>query len=94
MELEQERIRGERARQLMEDPMIAEALDMIEREAVRQWEMSPARDTEGRERLWMFYVITKKFRNTLQETMDTGKMAAIQLSEKQGLAAKVANMWR
>jgi len=42
----------------------------------------------------MFYVITKKFRNTQQETMDTGKMAAIQLSEKQGLASKVANMWR
>lgn len=94
MELEQERIRGERARQLIEDPMIVEALDMIERETIAKWEQTPARDTEGRERLWMFYVVAKKFRNTLQETMDTGKMAAIQLGEKQGLAAKVANMWR
>ena len=90
MELEQERIRGERARQILEDPMVRDALDAIEAETIAKWEMTPARDTEAREKLWMFYVVSKKFRNTLKETMDTGKMAAIQLSEKQSLATKVA----
>ena len=44
-------------------------------EVLRQWEECPARDTEGRETIWLLYKTTKKFRRLLTGYVETGKMA-------------------
>lgn len=81
--------RASKARAVMDSPIVKEALEMIERETLAVWEQTPSRDTDARERLWMFYVITKKFRNTFQQAMETGRMAELQLQQKEGFLSNV-----
>jgi len=69
--------RAERARQLLDDPMLKEALDLIEREIIEQWEAVPVRDVEGRETIWRFYKTAFKFRAILQGAVENGKVAAL-----------------
>jgi hypothetical protein len=75
MSPEQERDRGTEAKLLLENDLLNGALDAIEAEVLRQWEECPARDTEGRETIWLLYKTTKKFRRLLTGYVETGKMA-------------------
>jgi len=63
----------------LQDKLLIESLDTIEREAIAEWESCPARDTEGRELIWQFYKAAKKFRGVLQGMAQDGKM--VQLRE-------------
>jgi hypothetical protein len=92
MTLEEEKNRGDHAQRLLADPLLNEILDSMEKETVELWEVTPARDTEGREHLHRFYLVCRKFRNTLKTMADTGKMANIQL--ERSLPEKVAQMFR
>ena len=80
MNLDEEKRRGDHAKRLLDDELLNETLDRIEKDTLTMWEESPARDTEGRERLHLFYLACKKFRNELKNVMYTGKMATQQLS--------------
>lgn len=82
MDQEQERIRGEKARQILNDELVVEAFSLIEKQIIEQWEQAPARDKEGKEHLWIYYKVLKKFKAHLEDVLNTGKMAAIQLQEK------------
>ena len=75
---EQLKLRGEQAKRLVEDKLLIEALDSIEKEIIEKWEACPARDKEGREELWVYYKTSKKFRSTLQGTIESGKVAQLQ----------------
>jgi hypothetical protein len=57
-------------------------LDAIEHDILVAWEATNFRDTEAREKAWAFYLASKKFRNTLTNYIQTGKMAVMQLEEK------------
>lgn len=81
MTQEEEMQRAEHARQVMEDPLVQEAFSVIEKEILSQWEECPARDVEGRERLWQYYKIAKKFRGVFEGVMETGKIAKRQLED-------------
>lgn len=70
--------RAEHARQLLEDPMLKEALDLIEKEVILEWGGCPARDKDGREELWKFYKTALKFRGILQGAIESGKVAQFQ----------------
>lgn len=83
--------RGERARQLMDDPLLKESLDSIEREILDQWEACPVRDIEGRELLWRYFKTAKKFRGILEGTMQNGKIAAFR--EKQSITDKAVSLF-
>lgn len=50
---EREIQRGERAAQLLQDELIVEALETIEKEYTERWKNSPVRDAEGREKLYL-----------------------------------------
>lgn len=86
--------RAERARQLLEDPMIAEALDLIEQEVVDMWAGCPVRDVEGRESLWRLYMTAQKFRGILRGTMESGKIAADNIRGKQAFTERLLNSVR
>jgi hypothetical protein len=72
--------RGRQAAELLESPLLKAALDAIEAEVVAQWEQCPARDTEGKEALWQLMKTSKKFRSLLTGYVNTGKLAAENLS--------------
>lgn len=74
--------RARLAKEVVENPMFAEAFDRLSAQMRDEWEASPARDTEGRERLWLAVNLLGKVRSHLLETMQTGQMARMQLEEK------------
>ena len=76
---EELKVRGENAARLLQDKLLIESLDTIEREAIQEWENCPVRDTEGRELIWQFYKAAKKFRGVLQGMAQSGQM--VQLRE-------------
>lgn len=74
--------RANNAERLFNDPMIQETLNLMEREINDAWLACPARDVDGREWLWRQAVSTRKFREILRGTMESGKIAKEQLRQK------------
>ena len=71
--------RGERAAALMNDEILVESFDTLEREYVEAWRMTAARDTDARERLWQAVQIVGKVRQHLSTVLDRGKLSAKEL---------------
>lgn len=84
---EQEVSRGEQARDLLNHPLLVEAFDLIEGETIKAWEDSPARDTEGRERLWLQLKLLRRLRGHIESVVDSGKMARATLAQRAAEAA-------
>ena len=87
---EQERAR--QAQDLAEHPLFKEALDTYRAKLTTQWAESPARDTEGRERLWLMLKTADAVQRHLIELMETGKLASLQLAQRRTLAQR-ARAW-
>ena len=79
--------RSNRAAQLFNDSLLQETLDFMEKEVTEAWMTCPIRDTEAREALWRMAVTTRKFRDLLKGTMESGKIAAEQLRQKEASAS-------
>lgn len=82
---EQELYRAGRAKEVLENEVYAEAFEQIKQEIEQQWKSSPARDTEGRERLWLMQALMTKLQTCLESTMQGGKVARAELRHKQTL---------
>jgi len=91
---EQELQRAEQARQIRETPIVAETLDAMEREITEAWSACPARDVEGRDWMWRQIVATRKFRDILRGTMESGKVALHRIKEKESLAQRALKVIR
>lgn len=74
--------RANGARQVFDQPIVKETLDFMEREIMDAWTTTPIRDTEAREALWRMAVTTRKFRDLLRGTMESGKIAAAEIARK------------
>lgn len=81
--LEQRAAIGSRAKEVLENECFIEAFDATEKELTEQWQNSPARDAEGREKLWQYLMMLRKVKAHLVQTMETGKLAQIDLAHKQ-----------
>lgn len=79
--------RGARAAELLADPLLAEALSAFEQEVIEQWTNSPARDLEGREKLWNLLQASRQFQKVLTTHIETGKLAS--LSPRQPLTDRL-----
>lgn len=86
---EQRIYNGNRAREVLENESFIQAFSDIEQEVIEQWKNSPARDEAGRERLWTYLMLMQKFRTQLQTTLETGKLAELDLNHKRSLMDKV-----
>ena len=84
--------RGERAKQLLKDPLLVEALISIEAEIIAQWEACPVRDSEGRELLWKYYKTAKKFRGILEGAIQNGAVGVFR--EQESLMDKTVNIFK
>jgi hypothetical protein len=86
--LHEEQERGRRAAELLEHPLLRDALEAIEAEVIGQWKACPARDAEGKEALWQLMKTADKFRGLLTGHIEAGKLATLNLKryeEKRGL---------
>lgn len=81
MQLRSESSRGQRAVELMEDELIVEAFSILEQRFMTEWAASPARDTEGRERIWVMQKLLGNLKAHLLEVATTGKLASLQLEQ-------------
>jgi hypothetical protein len=79
--LEGERKRGHDAEALLDNPLFVEAKAAIRNELLKAWEASPARDTEGRERIWISINLLEKLTAAIAMHATTGKLAAKQLTD-------------
>ena len=87
---EQERAR--QAQELTEHPLFREALDTYRQRLMNEWAASPARDTEGRERLWLMLKTADAVEGHLKQLMETGRMASLQLEQNRSLLQR-ARAW-
>jgi hypothetical protein len=86
--LEQRVYDGDKARQVLENEAFAEAFDDIRQEYTQAWMNSPARDAEGREKLYLMVKLTEKLQATLEAAMNDGKMASLQLQHEADMLAR------
>ena len=89
---EQDVERGRRARELLDDDLLGEALDAIEAEVIKQWGDCPARDKDGKELLWQLYKTSQKFRGLLGGYVETGKLSAQNLGRPLGKQSLLARL--
>ena len=74
-------VRGQKARALLEDPLIAEALSLMERGVLDAWKASDGADHEGRERLYHYQRAIRQFRQFFAEAVTTGKFAEREIAQ-------------
>lgn len=80
MDLIDQTTRGVEAQMLLDNRLLTEALEAIEKEVFDQWMACPARDKDGKEALWQLAKTAQKFRGILVGYVETGKLAADSLS--------------
>lgn len=78
------------AARIFNEPVMQETLDLMESEIMEAWIVCPIRDVEGREALHRMAATTRKFRDLLRGTMESGKLAADQIRRKEESLAKRA----
>ena len=91
--LEQRLYLGDRAKEVIENEVFIDAFTQIQNEVIEQWTNSPARDAEGRERLWTYLQMLKRLQAQLQQTMESGQLARIDLEHKRTLVDRARGMF-
>lgn len=84
--------RARQAQELIEHPLFREALDTYRQRLMTEWADSPARDTQGREHLWLMLKTADAVQRHLEQLMQTGRLASLQLENKRSLMQR-ARAW-
>jgi hypothetical protein len=80
--------RGSRAKEVLENEEFQAAFSAIEEELTEAWKLSPQRDAEGREKLFQALTMLGKVKASLQTTLETGKLAMLELQHQKSLMDK------
>jgi hypothetical protein len=89
MKLEQRLYNGDQARLVLENEVFQQVFADYKAEITEQWTKSPARDMEGREKLWLMLSMLNKLEAMLKTTLDTGKLAQLDLEHQRTLAQRL-----
>tara|TARA_Y100001937_G_scaffold45314_2_gene63580 strand:- start:3868 stop:4113 length:246 start_codon:yes stop_codon:yes gene_type:complete len=81
VDLEKEKQRGIKAKQILEDEMFVEAVQKVSSELDNEWVNSPVRDTEGREKIYMMKKMLNVLLVQLKSVMETGTLASKQIDK-------------
>ena len=84
MDAEHEIIRGRDAQALIQHPLLVEAFEAVESEVMELWKLSPERDRDGREKLWLSLKLLQKVRSQLESVIQTGQVAEVTLAQRLG----------
>lgn len=80
--LEQRIYDADQARQVLENPAFAQAMQDIKQELTEQWMQSPARDEAGREKLWLMIKMADKLNLALKSSLESGQLAREELKHQ------------
>lgn len=78
-ELHGQVMRAAKAKMLLDNDLLMEALSAIEADVIQTWGSTPARDKEGKEYAWQLYKTAQKFRGLLLGYIEAGKLAESRL---------------
>jgi hypothetical protein len=67
--------KGSEAKDLLENPILVEAFDVLEAEYLKAWRQSKPADEEERERLWLAVGILDEIKRHLRVVVENGTMA-------------------
>ena len=87
-QLRSEATRGMEAIELMSNELLVEAFTTLDARLTQEWSNSPARDSEGRERIWLMQKLLKNVVDHLKEIAQTGKLASLQLEQERTMAQR------
>lgn len=73
--------KGNEAARLLTDPLFIEAFDTVKTEINASWEETPARDTEGRERLWLMLKLLGRVRAHIETIAANGEIEKKRIAE-------------
>ena len=79
--LQDEKNRGEKARLLLEEPLIKESFELLKKEYKQAIFQTKYNEDDTRTALWQAYHITDKIENHLHTVVETGKLATVQLNQ-------------
>jgi hypothetical protein len=79
---------ADQAKLVLENPVFQQALDDIKAELIESWKTAPARDAEGREKLWQLLKLAEKLEANLKQRLETGKLARLELNNKESMLEK------
>ena len=87
------KVRAGNAERLLNDPLMKEAFDIIEKDIFEMWVACPERDVEGKNLLQQHIRHARKFRDILRNVLESGKLADFRentptIFEKTAAAAK------
>lgn len=88
--LESDRERGRLAREVLDNPIYAEAHAAIEQEVIKQWR--EARNTQDREQLHQLLLMHAKAKTALESVMRTGQLAEAELQRKASRAEQIGQV--
>lgn len=80
---------GNRAKEVLENEVFQQVFADIEQEYTQAWMNSPARDQEGREKLWQYVMTLRKLKAQITNTLESGKLAQLDLQHKQTMADRL-----
>ena len=86
--IEQRIYAGDRGREVLENEAFAQVFTDIENEITEQWKNSPARDEDARQKLWQYLSMLRKVKAQLESSLETGRLARIELDHKRSLAER------
>ena len=81
MTKEEQIARGKRAQLLLEDTLLTEILDGLEKTYIEAWEKSAETESAYREKLWGLHKLTKELRVQLNILAQGSKIAQAQLDK-------------
>jgi len=89
MTLEEQTHVGSRAREVLDNEVFQQAFADIEQELIERWKSSPARDQEGREKLWIYLHLHQQVKDNLVKVMEGGKLAEMNLEHQRTLKQRL-----
>ena len=82
MDLEKEKQRGLRAKQILEDEIFVETINTIKTNLYQEWINTPIRDSEGREKIFLMTRMFDSLLVQLKSVLETGKLATNQTDKQ------------
>ena len=67
--------KASRAKEILDNEVFQESFEQIKQEYITAWTNTPARDSEGREKLYLMIKTLEKVKLQLEATMEDGKIA-------------------
>lgn len=89
MEIKDEILRGQDAKRILNEPLYQEAFLLVKDGIVNAMSSSPMGDAETHNRLVISLQVLEQIKRQLQQVMETGQMAEIQVKEKKNFLQRV-----